>query len=49
VVRNWCYLGSASHVDEARQLSRVAAGFDADGYRILVRPLLSGQSRLMAL
>jgi excinuclease Cho len=42
VVRNWCYLGSAANIEEAKQLSTVAAGFDADGYKILVRPMLSG-------
>lgn len=41
VVRNWCYLGSAATETQARQLSTVAAGFDADGYKILVRPILS--------
>lgn len=42
VVRNWCYLGSAASIEEAKQLSTVAAGFDADGYKILVRPMLGG-------
>jgi excinuclease Cho len=42
VVRNWCYLGSAASIVEAKQLSTVAAGFDADGYKILVRPMLTG-------
>jgi excinuclease Cho len=42
VVRNWCYLGSAASIEEAKQLSTVAAGFDADGYKILVRPMLTG-------
>lgn len=41
VVRNWCYLGSAQTPEEARLLSRVAADFDADGYKILVRPVLT--------
>jgi excinuclease Cho len=41
VVRNWCYLGSAASIEDAKQLSTVAAGFDADGYKILVRPMLS--------
>jgi excinuclease Cho len=40
VVRNWCYLGSAANIEEAKHLSTVAAGFDADGYKILVRPML---------
>ena len=41
VVHNWCYLGSAATPDDACRLSRVAAGFDADGYRILLRPILT--------
>ena len=41
VVNHWCYLGSALTIGEARQLSQVAAGFDADGYKILCRPLLT--------
>ncbi len=49
VVRNWCYLGSAGTLDEARQLSSVAAGFDADGYKVLVRPVLSQSVEIVAL
>ena len=40
VVRNWCHLGSAGSLEAARQLSQVTASFDADCYRILVKPLL---------
>lgn len=49
VVRNWCYLGSATTPDEARQLSTVAAGFDADGYKILVRPILTQSVEILLL
>lgn len=49
VVQHWCYLGSAQTLSEAQQLSRVAAGFDADGYQILVRPLLTGSVPTVAL
>ncbi len=49
VVRNWCYLGSAPDADAARGLDVPAAGFDADGYRILCRPMLSGTAELVAL
>ena len=41
VLNHWCYLGSTATWQEARKLSTVAAGFDADGYRILVRPVLT--------
>ena len=49
VVRNWCYLGSASSLEQARSLGQVVAGFDADGYKILCRPLLTGQAELLPL
>jgi excinuclease Cho len=41
VVNHWCYLGSAPTIEQARQLSQVAAGFDADGYKILCKPVLT--------
>lgn len=49
VVRNWHYLGSASSAEQARQLGRTATGFDADGYKILCRPLLTGQAEILPL
>ena len=49
VVNHWCYLGSAATVEEARRLSTVAAGFDADGYKILCRPLLTQSVQVQAL
>ena len=41
VVRDWHYLGSASTTTKARRLDDVVEGFDNDGYRILVKPLLA--------
>lgn len=49
VVRNWCYLGSAPDIDGARRLDQVAAGFDADGYKILCGPILGGTAQIIAL
>lgn len=53
VVRHWCYLGSAPSVEAARELARVnrqvATHFDADGYKILCRPLLTGAVQTVAL
>lgn len=49
VVQNWCYLGSVSDEDQARGLTTQAAGFDADGYKILCRPLLSGDTEIIEL
>ena len=49
VVRNWCYLGSVATPEEARALSTVATGFDADGYKILVGPVLTRAVDIIAL
>lgn len=49
VIRNWCYLGSADTLTQARTLDQPAAGFDADGYKILCRPLLAGTAELLPL
>ncbi|MGO1394528.1 MAG: exonuclease domain-containing protein [Halomonas sp.] len=37
VVRQWCYLGSATSVEEAQTLADTPATFDMDSYRILNR------------
>jgi excinuclease Cho len=49
VIRNWCYLGSVRTEADARRLTEVAAGFDADGYKILCRPLLGGRAEIVLL
>lgn len=49
VVRNWCYLGSTPTLTKARRLDRVAAAFDADGYKILCKPLLQGTATVVPL
>jgi excinuclease Cho len=49
VVRNWCYLGKAPSLEEARALDQVAAGFDADGYKILCGPIFGGQVTVLPL
>ena len=49
VVHNWCYLGSADTMAQARKLAQVAAGFDVDGYKILCRPILIGQIPIVQL
>ena len=55
VIRNWSYLGSLDGATTpdlhaaARQLNRQQAGFDADGYKILCRPLLSGTMEILPL
>ena len=49
VVRNWCYLGSVRTEADARQLDGVATGFDADGYKILCKPVLCGNAEIIQL
>jgi excinuclease Cho len=49
VVRNWCHLGTAESVEAARALSRVTAGFDADCYRILAKPVLQQSVEIIEL
>ena len=49
VINNWCYLGSATTLATARKLTTVATGFDADGYKILCRPILSGSAKIRPL
>lgn len=49
VVHNWCYLGSVDTRQQARKLGKVAVGFDADGYKILCRPILTGTARIVPL
>jgi excinuclease Cho len=53
VIRNWTYMGSVSNeksaIDEGKKLARMATGFDADGYKILCRPILSGTAEIVLL
>lgn len=53
VIRNWTYLGSVtdpkSATTEAKKFARMAAGFDADGYKILCKPILSGTAEIVLL
>jgi excinuclease Cho len=46
IVRHWCYLGSldepAATPDQLARLTSVATGFDADGYKILCKPMVGG-------
>lgn len=49
VVRNWTYLGSVSELSQAKLLDTMAAGFDADGYKILCKPILNSAVELVLL
>lgn len=49
VIAQWCYLGSVLEPRDGQALARQAAGFDADGYKILCRPILGGQAEIIPL
>ena len=49
VVRNWCHLGTVNELETAKTLARVDASFDADAYKILCKPILSGAVEMVAL
>lgn len=53
VIRNWNYLGSVSDqssaLTQARQFASMAAGFDADGYKILCKPILGRTAEIVVL
>ena len=49
VIHHWFYLGSASDLEQAKRLNTVAPDFDSDGYKILCKPLLSGDIEVVSL
>ena len=49
VVHNWHYLGTVDSAAEAKALNKVAPSFDADGYKILCKPILSGLAEIITL
>ncbi len=49
VIRNWCYLGSVERIEQAQSLGKVSAGFDADGYKILCKPILGKMADIVPL
>lgn len=49
VIHHWHYLGSAGDAAEAGLLDKVAPEFDADGYKILYKPILSGRAEIILL
>ncbi|QEM91980.1 excinuclease Cho [Kosakonia radicincitans] len=49
VIHNWLWLGSVNTLSEATALLRTPAGFDHDGYKILCKPLLSGEHEIIDL
>ncbi|MBP2171173.1 excinuclease Cho [Erwinia toletana] len=49
IIDHWFYLGSVSDIREASALNATPQGFDQDGYKILCRPLLSGDYTIIPL
>ena len=49
VIHHWHFLGSVRDAAQARMLEKVAPGFDADGYKILCKPILSGRAEIILL
>ncbi|MFK3662817.1 excinuclease Cho [Scandinavium sp. NPDC088450] len=49
IIHNWLWLGSVTALSEAKTLTQLPAGFDHDGYKILCKPLLSGEAEIIDL
>ncbi|MEN0616873.1 excinuclease Cho [Klebsiella indica] len=49
IIHNWLWLGAVDSLSHAPALTRLSAKFDHDGYKILCKPLLSGQYPLHSL
>lgn len=49
VIHHWLWLGAVNHIDQATALSKTAATFDNDGYKILCKPLMSGKYPIIEL
>ena len=49
IIQNWLWLGAVNSLEEATTLIRTPAGFDHDGYKILCKPLLSGNYEITEL
>ncbi|ELY3086318.1 excinuclease Cho [Klebsiella aerogenes] len=46
IIHNWLWLGAVDSLMQATELTTLPAGFDHDGYKILCKPLLSGEYQL---
>ncbi|WP_181012882.1 excinuclease Cho [Citrobacter amalonaticus] len=49
IINNWLWLGAVSSLADAVTLARTPAGFDHDGYKILCKPIISGQHEIIEL
>ncbi|HDU6300962.1 TPA: excinuclease Cho [Klebsiella aerogenes] len=46
IIHNWLWLAAVDSMTQAAELTTLPAGFDHDGYKILCKPLLSGEYQL---
>ncbi|HIC2035129.1 excinuclease Cho [Enterobacter soli] len=49
IIHNWLWLGAVDSLDDATTLLRIPAGFDHDGYKILCKPLFTGEYEVISL
>lgn len=49
VIKNWYYLGSVETIQMAQKLNKPAPHLDLDTYKILIKPILSGQTEIISL
>ncbi|MFC3395039.1 excinuclease Cho [Brenneria rubrifaciens] len=49
IIHHWLWLGAVNSLDEARKLMIAAPGFDSNGYKILCKPVISGDCEIIDL
>lgn len=49
IINNWLWLGAVDSLEAAASLGQAPAGFDHDGYKILCKPLISGNCEIIEL
>ncbi|MCL2896667.1 excinuclease Cho [Brenneria tiliae] len=49
IIHHWLWLGAVDSLNEAGELMVAAPGFDSDGYKILCKPVISGEHEIIDL
>lgn len=49
IIHHWLWLGAVESLDKAKALMIAAPGFDSDGYKILCKPIISGEHEIIDL
>ena len=49
VIDHWAWLGEADTLEQAKALTQISGGYDIDSYKILCKPLLSGNYGIIPL